>query len=837
MATRTSSQPPLQSIAARTDTREDAVKSLLEQYAPQEFLDDEEATEYLASLLASSSTEQSHQKDLVALIGGFFGDEHEQEAQELVDRVSELTLQESNEGVAPSRTAVPTRPTTLTTNTLEVPKEDDSSTQRVKNEKALERQRKREARKQERQRRRKEKSKSPVRHKAPVKDEEETAFVDDDVSAWAERKAEGKTWGGRGCGGRGVRSDVNTASNIHLSNVTLSFAGNELLQNSTIQINGGHRYGLIGRNGAGKTTLLRRLATKSIPGMPQDLRILLVEQAAEASDETALEALVNSDEYRRDLLEEQAHLEDRIDQDNTNADLEEIVERLGQVVEELDAVDADRTEERARVILQSLQFTNAMIDSPSSNLSGGWRMRLALARSLLVPCDLLLLDEPTNFLDLHAMLWLSEYLVNSNQTLIVVSHDRSFLDICTDIISMEHKKLIYHVGNYADFEMQQEEKAAREAQILDASERQRAKAVSFIQKQEANANKKRADPKKQRQAKMMKDKKLERIGNYREDGKRYKTRSLKTLSEDSLRTAQKVVVEADEPVLKLRFPNPTWPAGITPGTALIKMEDLSFGYTEGQPFLLNHLTLQVNRGSKISVVGKNGSGKSTLLKLITGEIAPDKANEFERSIWRHPNMRIGHVTQHSVEAMEEFAHMTVVEYADKYFRSGQACSSVLQSSGGNIRQFLGGFGLGGKHAHRAIGSLSGGERMRLKLAHVLSEQPFLLVLDEPSNFLDMETLDALSAALDMYQGSVIIVSHNQAFLSGFCKSLWVVGDNGSVDVRHSETDSFDEMFSTYRMEAMTGAASRSSKRQQKASMAKRAKSQRSGVKQNAGFIP
>jgi len=236
------------------------------------------------------------------------------------------------------------------------------------------------------------------------------------------------------------------------------------------------------------------------------------------------------------------------------------------------------------------------------------------------------------------------------------------------------------------------------------------------------------------------------------------------------------------------------------------------------------------------VVGRNGAGKSTLLKLITGEIAPGTANEFEGSIWRNPTLRIGHVTQHSVESMEEYADMTVVEYADKYFRSGMACSSVVQSAGGNIRQFLGGFGLGGKHAHRAIGSLSGGERMRLCLAQVFSEQPHLLVLDEPSNFLDMETLDALSSALDVYQGSVIIVSHNQAFLSGFCGELWIV-ENGRVDARHSDTDSFDEMFSTYRMKAMMGASSRSSKRQQKASMAKRAQLQRSGAKQNTGFIP
>jgi len=500
------SQPPLGRGAAHQDTKEAMIRSLLQQNAPSEFLDDIEACEYLVSLLVSNN-EQSH-NDLVALIRGFFGEDHEKEARDLVEKVSELTLKEvDNENVDAPRTVEQTASPLRFTDDDDTKQEEedsicssssDDSCTHHDSDKVRERRRKREARKEERRRRRQQ-SKSPQR-----KDDDEK-FVDDDVSAWADRKAEGKTWGGRGYGGRGVRSDVNTASNIHLSNVTLSFAGNELLQNSTIQINGGHRYGLIGRNGAGKTTLLRRLAAKAIPGMPQDLRILLVEQAAEGSEETALEALVNSDEYRRDLIEEQAQLEDKIDEGGNPVDLEEIVERLGEVAVELDAIEADRAEERAREILRALQFTDVMIETPSSNLSGGWRMRLALARSLLVPCDLLLLDEPTNFLDLHALVWLSDYLMNSNQTLVVVSHDRAFLDICTDIISMEHKKLVYHVGNYSDYELQQEEKAARQAQILDASERQRAKAVSFIQKQECSANKKRSDPKKQRQAKMIKE--------------------------------------------------------------------------------------------------------------------------------------------------------------------------------------------------------------------------------------------------------------------------------------------------------------------------------------------
>jgi ABC-type multidrug transport system ATPase subunit len=489
------------------NTTEGRIRSLLKEYAPQEL--DPEVFEYLSSLLSSGEREPNH-NDMVDMISQFFGQGHEHEAKELVDRVSELTLKENKNEIVPRNTKLFPLGTTTTMpvelahrKTEETTSTSDGSSARSTNKEQEHRQ-KRETQRESRRKQRK------------ADQQNDNVFVDDDISAWAERKAEGKTWGGRGFGGRGVRGDVNTPSNIHLTNVTLSFAGNELLQNSTIQINGGHRYGLIGRNGVGKTTLLRRLASKAIPGMPQNMRIVLVEQAAEGGKQSALQALMDSDEERHALLEKQAHLEEQFDKHMSGESLEEIAEQLEEVAVELDAVDADRSEERAKEILGALQFTDNMMQTQTENLSGGWRMRLALAQALFLPSDLLLLDEPTNFLDLHALVWLSDYLVHSEHTLIVVSHDRVFLDMCTDIISMEHKKLVYHVGNYSAYEQQQEEKASREAQILDASERQRAKAISFIQKQEASANKKRQDPKKQRQAKMVKEKKLERIGNYRE---------------------------------------------------------------------------------------------------------------------------------------------------------------------------------------------------------------------------------------------------------------------------------------------------------------------------------
>jgi ATPase subunit of ABC transporter with duplicated ATPase domains len=194
------------------------------------------------------------------------------------------------------------------------------------------------------------------------------------------------------------------------------------------------------------------------------------------------------------------------------------------------------------------------------------------------------------------------------------------------------------------------------------------------------------------------------------------------------------------------------------------------------------------------------------------------------------------VSQCSVEELGDYSEMTVVEYAEQVVSSGKASTRIIKSASGNARQYLGSFGLGGTHAHRAIRSLSGGERMRLCFATVLAEEPHLLVLDEPTNHLDLETLDVLSIALDAYKGAVIVVSHNQRFLSGFCKELWVV-EAGIIQVRQNGGDSFESPFSEYRSGALVGSKERIAKRQTKVTMARKAGHQRAGIKEGTGFIP
>ena len=694
-----------------------------------------------------------------------------------------------------------------------------------------------ELRKQRREAKRK--TKVPAPSSNNTSDNNKAAVVellDDHKSAWIECQEEGKLWGGRGHGGRGVRYTGENYDNIHLPSVSLQFQGNELLVDSPMDIVRGHRYGLLGRNGVGKSTLLQQLATHGIPGLPHGMRTLLVQQQIEGrDDQTAVQALLEADTVRKSLLEEMERVEYEIEQ---GVELEKNSLRMGDLVSELDVIGADDAEDRALAILKGLSFTTSMLEGPTSALSGGWRMRLALAQALFVPnSDLILLDECTNHLDLQGVSWLIQFLTkgdnkNEERTLIVVSHDRAFLDaICTDIIVMEHQRLQYHVGSFSDYQRQKEEKATHHAQILDASEKQRNKALAFIQ--EHQNNKKSTDPNKQRQAKMIKDKKLDRIGNYREDGKRYKQFSLKKLDASYVHLAQKVEIERDEAVLKIRFPDPTWPPGIPEGAPLVQLDGVSFGYDLTRGSLLKNLTLSICRGSKIALVGNNGCGKTTLIKLITGELDERMTSG---NAWRHPNLRFGHVTQYAVEELEAYSSMTVVQYAEKVLSVGRVSSTIIKAASGNVRQYLGGFGLGGAHALRTIGTLSGGERMRLCFATVLADEPHLIFLDESTNHVDLETLDCIAVALRDYQGAVLMVSHNQGFLSSFCKELWVL-ENGHVDVSHNDTESFDDMFSKYRSHILSSSATtRAKNRQLTATLAKKATSHAAGSRKGTTLL-
>ena len=603
-----------------------------------------------------------------------------------------------------------------------------------------------------------------------------------------------------------------------VNGLTLTYGGRNLLRETHLAIHRGRRYGLWGKNGVGKTTLLRRIAGGRVPGWPLHLSAGMVEQEVLGSTKTARRCLQdvrtsrsgNSEEKRKALGGELAELEEKLvelaDEDNAEA-LEEVSERMSRLYEQLDEIELDdkenaseeensrgersadafsRLEESAVAILKGLQFKDSMLDAPVKDLSGGWRMRVALAEALYSRPDVLLLDEPTNHLDASAQIFLEEYILEHELTVVIVSHDAHFLDaVCTDVIKFENQKLEYHVGNYSMFRQREEELWTKNNRLADATFRKEKKAQEFMNKQRSMANSKRRDDNKQRQARE-REKKMGRIGLYNADGRKFKLLSERqgTNTASHIQGAytnaagfqsfhvdnSKKEFGERKQLLNFRFPAAAPLKGATGEYApLITMDDCRFRYDNSGGWLLRDLTLNVSAGSRVALLGKNGSGKTTLAKLLCGELVPDtKAGTFRR----HPNLKVAHVSQHHVERLASHLERCAVEY----FLEEHDAKNEHEA-----RQFLGGFGLVGDLALQPIGTLSGGQKARLAFATVMYRAPHVLVLDEPTNHLDGDSLTSLEQAIRRFEGAVVVVSHHQDFLSHVSREVWTVRD-GKVRV-------------------------------------------------------
>lgn len=670
--------------------------------------------------------------------------------------------------------------------------------------------------------------------------EQELNEMDDYSSAWEQQVANSKDspviWGGRGCGGRGVNrgKGIYKGKDAVVNQLTLSYGGGrDLLYETHLVIAHGHRYGLMGPNGVGKSTLLKRIASGTVPGWPLHLTVHMVEQEVLGSSRSALECMREvvsgggSARKGKELEEEVALLETVLDDPNTNAeDMESAAERLSEIYDELEALDNNDDiqgndeekdnvfsglDKRAKTILKGLQFKESMLNLPGTLLSGGWRIRVALAQALYLEPDILLLDEPTNHLDLSAIMFLENYLVEKAMTVVVVSHDGHFLDaICTDIIKFEPTgKLKYHVGNYTSFRNMEEQSWARNSSKADAVARKEKKAQEFIQKQRSMSNSKHRDDNKQRQA-AERQKKLSRIGLFSENGQKFKLLAegnrksggsnraghifgnYKTSSgmESFFVSNEQVAFGENKQQLNFKFPAapPLKGGGSGRQMPLITMEDCFFRYDKEEKFsswLLQDVSLRVDYGSRIAVVGKNGAGKSTLLNILSSKLEVNRG-EFHS----HPNLRVAHIAQHHIEHLGAFLELSPVEY---FLQQHQAKNKE------EARQFLGGFGLVGPLALQGIGTLSGGQKARLAFATVLYAEPHVLILDEPTNHLDRDSLDSLAKAVEKFQGAVVIVSHNQDFMSRCATEMWTVADTSvKVEVADGEVDTFNDVFERYK---------------------------------------
>ena len=492
------------------------------------------------------------------------------------------------------------------------------------------------------------------------------------------------------------------------SDISVRRGGRELIGDSSFSIHPGQKVGLTGANGTGKSTLFALIRGElGLDGgqftMPPNWVMAHVAQHTPDSEQTALSYALEGDSEFTSLQEQMKTAEG---------------EHLAALIGQLDAIDGYTTESRAAALLQGLGFKNEQIHNPVSSFSGGWRMRLNLVQALMCRSDLLLLDEPTNHLDLDAVIWLQQWLIQYQGTLILISHDREFLDaVTTHVCHLEHQKLTLYTGNYSAFEKVRAERLAQQQSTYERQQREVAHIRKYVDRFRAQATKAR-----QAQSRL---KALDRM---------------------------ELVAQAhiDSP-FKFSFFEPR-----KLPDRLLNITEASIGY--GDTPIISNVDFQLMPGQRIGLIGPNGAGKSTLIKCLAGEL-----KVLTGELWCAQDLHIGYFAQHQVEQLHlEQSPLQHMRILDKEAREQ------------DLRNYLGGFGFQGERVDEAVAPFSGGEKARLVLALLVYQRPNLLLLDEPTNHLDLDMRHALSMALQVFEGAMVIVSHDRHLLKSVTDEYVIV---------------------------------------------------------------
>ncbi len=487
---------------------------------------------------------------------------------------------------------------------------------------------------------------------------------------------------------------------LTLNAITVRLGGHVVLDRASATIPAKCRVGLVGRNGAGKSTLLKIVsglleADGGSVETPRDTRIGYVAQEAPAGPASPFEIVLAADTERAALLAE--------------ADAEPDMHRLAEIHERLDAIDAHAAPARAARILAGLGFDDEAQTRPMDSFSGGWRMRVALARLLFSNPELLLLDEPSNHLDLETTIWLESFLKAYRGTLLIVSHERDFLNNVADhILHLDHGKLVLYSGGYDEFERQRRERLAQIEAARAAQEAKRAKLQAYVDR-----------------------------WRYKAHTARQAQSRLKAIAR-----MEPIAAATEDPTMVFDFPNPD---ELRP--PLIVLDGAAVGYAADTP-VLSRLNLRIDPDDRIALLGRNGNGKTTLARLLAGQLAPMRG-----AMTASKKLSVGYFAQHQVEQLDLAATPLIL-----------MTRLMPDAKPTAVRAQLGRFGFSGEKAEVKVGHLSGGERARLALALITRDAPHMLILDEPTNHLDVDAREALVQALNAYSGAVIVVSHDRHLL-------------------------------------------------------------------------